>query len=190
MKQLKYFLLVLLSSLVFSPAQAFFTEVGASYGHDRKNFDANNYTESESLTGELSFYFMERVALELSYTDATGLLKQKASSTDPARTTQQKTQIFGADLILMFADRKAFLQPFIKGGGARISRSQEIKIEGFDTQTLDPETATVPSYGLGVKVLLTEQLSFKFSYSVWRTPIGGGVTTDDSSLRAGISWLF
>lgn len=171
-------------------ARAFYTEVGVSYGHDKKNFDANNYTESESITGELSFYFWEQVALELSYTDATALLKQKASSTDPTRTTQQKTKVLGADLILMLADRKAFFQPFIKGGAAQITRNQEIKIEGFDTQELDPETAIVPTYGLGFKLMLTDALSLKASYSVWRTPIGGGTFTDDSSVRVGVSWIF
>lgn len=190
MKSLAAFSAFVLLSLSFSFAQAVYIEVGASYAHDRKNFDANNYTESESITGELSFYFWERLALEFSYTDATGLLKQKAASDSSGRTTQQKTQILGSDLIVMFADKKAFFQPFLKGGFAQMKRSQEIKIEGFDSQSLDPESAIVPSYGAGLKFLLTSSMSIKASYNIWRTPIGGDTFTNDSALRAGISWIF
>lgn len=190
MKSLKASLVFAIMFFSISNAQAFFVEVGASYSRDRKNFDVANYTESESVTGELSFYFWERIALEFSYTDATGLLKQKGGASDPARTTQQKTQVLGSDLILMFADKKAFFQPFIKGGFAHMSRGQEIKIEGFDTQSLDPESAVVPSYGAGLKLLLTSSMSIKMSYNIWRTPIGGGTFTNDSSMRAGIAWIF
>lgn len=182
--------LALSTVFISNISQAFYTEVGLSYGHDKKNFDSNNYTESESITGELSFYFWEKIALELSYTDATSLIKQKASTTDPSRTTQQKTKVLGSDVILMFADRKAFFQPFIKAGIAQIDRRQEIKIEGFDTQSLEPEVANVPSYGAGLKMLITDAMSLKLSYNIWRTPIGGGTYTDDNSTRAGISWIF
>lgn len=95
----------------------------------------------------------------------------------------------GADLILTFADRKSLLQPYIKGGGAQISRYQEVKIEGQDTFTIEPETATVPSYGAGLKIQLTDTFGLKFSYDVWKTPIGGGLQTDDNSVRAGITWV-
>lgn len=180
----------ILLSFIAVPAQAFFTEVGASYGRDKKTFDANNYIDSESLTGSLSFYFMDRVALELSYTDATVLRQEKASVTDAKRNILQKTQIIGADIILMLADRKDFFQPFIKGGGAQINRRQEIDIDGFGKQTLAPESATVPSYGLGLKLMVTDAFSIKIAYNVWQTPIGGGDKTDDTALKAGVSWIF
>jgi hypothetical protein len=178
---------LLLSS---SPAQAFFTEVGASYGRDKKTFDSNNYLDTESITASLSFYFWERVALELSYTDATALRTEKASPTDAQRNILQKSQIIGADLIWMLADRKDFFQPFVKGGGAQVSRRQQIDIEGFGTQVLSPETAIVPSYGFGLKLMITDSFSIKFSYNLWQTPIDGGQRTDDSSLKAGVSWIF
>ncbi len=190
MKSFKALYVFVFLMLSFSFAQAVYIEIGASYSRDRKTFDADNYTESESITGELSFYFWERLALEFSYTDATGLLKQKAGATDNGRTTQQKTQVLGSDLIVMFADKKAFFQPFIKGGFAQIKRSQEIKIEGFDAQSLEPESAIVPSYGAGLKLMLTDSMSIKASYNIWRTPIGGDVFTNDSAMRAGISWIF
>lgn len=188
MKKLSSFvcLWVLLSS---TSAFALFTEIGLSYSRKTTTFDASNSFDSESLTGSISLYFMERMALELSYTDGTGLRKEKASTSDPLRTTVQKSQVWGADLILMLASRKALFQPYIKAGGAQISRFQEVKIEGQNTYRLEPETATVPSYGGGLKVQLTDTFALKFSYDIWKTPIGSGMHTDDSALRAGITWI-
>lgn len=172
-----------------SYAHALYTEVGLSYGRKTTSFDENNTFDTESVTGSMSIYFLERMALELSYTDALGVRKEKASVTDPRRTTTQKSQVMGADLILVFADKKALFQPYIKGGGAQISRYQETVIEGQDKNSIEPETATVPSYGAGLKIQLTDTFGVKFSYDVWKTPIGGGMQTDDSSVRAGITWI-
>ncbi|XGC81483.1 outer membrane beta-barrel protein [Bdellovibrio bacteriovorus] len=184
------FLSVLVSLLVSSlSANALTTEMGLTYGRKTTTFDENNSFDSESITGSVSLYFLERLAVELSYTDARGLREEKASSSDAQRTTTQKSQIMGADLILVFADKKSLLQPYIKGGGAQISRYQEVRIEGQDTFTIEPESATVPSYGAGLKVQLTDTFGIKLSYDVWKTPIGGGLQTDDSSIRAGVTWV-
>lgn len=177
------------SLIVSTSASAMYTELGLSYGRKTTTFDEQNSFDSESITGSLSLYFLERLALELSYTDATGIRYEKASATDAKRVTTQKSQVIGADLILVFADKKALFQPYIKAGGAQISRYQEIKIEGQNTFTIEPENATVPSYGAGLKIQVTEALGIKLSYDVWKTPIGGGAQTDDSSMRAGITWI-
>jgi len=171
-------------------AQAMFTEVGMTYGRKKTTFDANNNYDSESTTASVSFYFAEKLALELSYTEANGIQKQQASAADPSRTIYQKTQIMGADLIIVFADKKALFQPFIKGGAAQISRRQEIKDGNFPTQVLEPDVAVAPSYGLGLKIALTETFGLKASYSVWQTPIGGGAKTNDDAISAGITWMF
>lgn len=174
--------------MLTSPATAMYTELGASYGRKVTTFDADNKFDAESLSGSISLYFLERLALELSYTDATGLRTEKASPSDPKRTTVQKSQVFGADLILVFADKKSLFQPYIKGGAAQINRKQQVKIDGQDTFDLDPEQATVPSYGLGLKIAITDSFGIKMSYDVWKTPIGGGMQTDDTSTRVGITW--
>lgn len=187
----KIFSLSLLSVGIFlsQPVYALYTELGLSYSRKTTTFDENNNFDTESITGSFSFYFLERLALEFSYTDAKGVREEKASTSDPRRTTTQKSQIVGSDLILTFADRKALFQPYIKGGGAQISRFQEVRIEGQDTYTIEPETATVPSYGAGLKIQMTESFGVKLSYDVWKTPIGGGLQTDDSAIRAGITWI-
>lgn len=176
------------SLIASTTASAMYTELGLSYGRKTTTFDEQNSFDSESITGSLSLYFLERLALELSFTDATGIRYEKASPADAKRVTTQKSQVIGADLILVFADKKALFQPYIKAGGAQISRYQQVKIEGQNTFTIEPENATVPSYGAGLKIQVTEALGIKLSYDVWKTPIGGGAQTDDSSMRAGITW--
>lgn len=189
MKKIISVIFVSIFIFLSTSASAFYSELGLSYGRKTTSFDENNSFDSESITGSISLYFLERMALELSYTDAKGLRQEKASASDAQRTTTQKSQIMGADLILTFAERKALFQPYIKGGGAQISRYQQVKIEGQDTYTIEPEIATVPSYGAGLKIQMTETFGVKLSYDVWKTPIGGGLQTDDSSIRAGITWV-
>lgn len=186
----KIFLLLPFFAVTFASltSHALYTELGLSYGRKTTTFDENNSFDSESITGSMSLYFLERLALELSYTDAKGLRKEKASASDAQRNTTQKSQIMGADLVLTFADRKSLLQPYIKAGVAQISRFQEVKIEGQNTFTIEPETAGIPSYGAGLKIQMTEAFGIKLSYDVWKTPIGGGLQTDDTSIRAGVTW--
>lgn len=164
------------------------TEIGISYSRKKTSFDERNYTDSESTTGSVSLYFMERIAIELSYTDGSSIREEYISGGQ--YTIYQKTKVLGADLIYVLADRKAFFQPYIKGGGAQLTRQQIIKIPAaLSEQRLDPEVAVVPSYGIGFKLVLTDSLGFKISYDAWRTPIGGTQTTDDSQIRAGITWV-
>lgn len=183
-------LFIIFATLGFfsNSAEAVFTEVGASYGYKTQTYDQNNNSMTESITGSLSLYFWERIALELSYTDATAILQSKAYSTDPQRTIEQKSQVFGSDLIFILADRKGFFQPYVKCGMAQITRTQKTKIEGQDSYTNSPEQAVTPSYGVGLKIAVTESLGFKFSYDAWKTPAGNSTQTDDTAIKAGITW--
>lgn len=171
-------------------SHALFTEVGLNYGRKKQSYDANNNYDSESTTASVSFYFAEKLALEFSYTEAAGIQNVRVLATDVPRTIYQKTRITGADLILVFADKKALLQPFVKGGVAQISRVQTIKDGNVSVQTLEPDVAVAPSYGVGLKIALTETFGVKASYSVWQTPIGGGAKTNDDALQAGVTWMF
>lgn len=188
MKSWRVFLVVL-SVFFVAEAHAVTTEVGVNYGRKRTSFDADNTLDSESVTASVSLYFLERLALELSWTQALAVREEK---TPVSRTTVvQTTTVYGADLIWVFADRKDFFQPYIKGGGAQIRRVQEVKNHTLSqTYTVDPEVATVPSYGVGFKIAVTEALGLKISYDGWKTPVGGGSFSNDDSLRAGVTWLF
>lgn len=173
-------------------AFALTTEIGVQYWRKQTSFDANNYLDSESITGSLSFFFFERFALEASYTDAKAVREEKiysGATVIQSQTVVQLTNVVGADLIFMLSNRKAMFQPYIKGGVAQIKRRQEVKVNNLNTYTLEPEKALVPSYGAGLKVALTETLGIKISYDAWQTPIGGGAVTNDAQLRAGVTWL-
>lgn len=168
------------------------TEVGFQYGRKKTSFDSDNYLDSESVTSSLSFYFMEKIALEVSYTDAKGVREEKVISNGriiQQQTVVQRTQVIGTDLIFVLMDRKSVIQPYIKGGVAQITRKQEVKVATLDTYVLEPEKATVPSYGAGLKIRLTDTFGIKFSYDAWQTPVGGGAVTQDSQIRAGVTWM-
>lgn len=164
-------------------------ELGVSYARKKNSFDRNNYFETESSTASISLYFTETLALELSYTDAKAKRFEKPLS-GTSTEIFQKTEVLGADLILVLAERKSWIQPYIKGGAAQLKRSQTTYLEATNsTESLPIETAVVPSYGAGLKFNLAQGFSIRLSYDVWRTPVGGGTITDDSQIRAGLSWM-
>ena len=171
-----------------TPCFSFFTELGVSYSRKKTSFDGFNYTESESSTGSISLYFRESIAIEMSYTEGGSIREEKITGNQ--YVTYQKTKVIGSDLIYVFAGKKEFFQPYIKGGAAQLTRQQIIKVNSLETERLDPEVAVVPSYGVGFKLALTDSFGIKISYDAWKTPIGGSQTTDDAQVRAGISWIF
>jgi len=172
-------------------SHAMFTELGLTYGRKRTTFDANNDSDSEYTTASVSLYFAERMALELSYTDAATVQHQQLSSADLPRTIYQKSDILGADLVYIFADKTAVFQPFVKAGIAQIKRNLEYKDGSFPTQTTPiPDNSIAPSYGVGFKVAVTDAFGIKASYSVWQTPIGNGQKTNDDAISAGVTWMF
>lgn len=183
---IKSALLFLMTFLALQNSQAMMTEVGLSYGYQKKTYDANNYYQLESKSASLSLYFSERIALELSYTDAFIEQQQKDLTT---RTIQQTSKILDASLMVVLGDRKAFFQPYLKGGVARIEKTQVTKYEGLQDFTVNSPTATVPSYGAGLKLLLTDSFSLKVGIDFWRTPLEDGSHSDDSALKAGLSWM-
>ena len=189
MKFLLSFAFLFLIEFVSLPANAMYTELGASYGYKTQTYDSSNDNKTESITGSVSLYFWERIALEFSYTDATAVVDSKAFPTDPQRTTVQRSQILGTDLIFILADKTASFQPYVKGGIARINRTQDIKIAGQDTYSNNPGSAIAPSYGVGVKISLTDAFGIRLSYEAWETPIDNGAKTNDSAFRAGVTWV-
>lgn len=182
----------MLVALTGFEAHALFTEVGVSYGRKRTSFDSDNYLDTESLSGSLSFYFMDRLALEMSYTSANTVREEKIRSGSTVlsqQTVVQTAQVYGADLIWVLAGRQAFFQPYVKGGAAQIRRVQEVKVNNQNTYRLEPEVVLVPSYGVGFKLALTSSFNLKISYDAWKTPLGQGSFSNDDQLRAGISWM-
>ncbi len=172
-------------SFMCSISHSLVTEIGVSYGYQKRTFNADNYYQSESKTANVSFYFLERFALELNYTNA--FYENQESDTRSTRVTQQSTEATGADLIYVFTDKSAMFQPYIKGGSAYIAKKVQIRYVNVDTIDIPTKNGFAPSYGAGLKFKLNEQFSFKISYDIWKTPLDDGNSADDASFKAGIS---
>lgn len=190
---MKKWILILFATFYAQCSYALVTEVGLQYGRKKTSFDAKNSIDSESLTTSLSFYVMEKIALELSYTKARGI-REEYTDTGPAgatfkQTVVQDTTVLGADLIFVFGSRKNTYQPYIKGGAAQINRKQEMKFNDLDEATVEPKTSIAPSYGVGMKIAITDAIGIKISWDAWQTPVGDGTYSDDSQVRAGLNWL-
>lgn len=175
-----------LSLFIATNAHAFITELGLSYGFNKKTFDSNNYYQMDSKTASVALYFSEYIALELSYTDAFIEQQQKDANT---RVIQQTTRAGEANVMFLLASRQAIVQPYLKGGAAKITKSQVTKVDNFQTYTVDTPEATVPSYGGGIKIKLSEMFSLKFGVDYWRTPIEGGTTSEDMAFKSGLTWM-
>lgn len=162
-----------------------------NYSYKKSAFDVDNNTEQQSATGSLSFYFWERVALELSYTDGLYVKKERRPEFAGAnlRTTTQYTTVYGADLIFILSDRKAVFQPYIKGGGAYVRVKQVVQDEGAEAWDLT-HTGLSPSYGVGFKFFLTEAFAVRTSYDVIQTPVNDNTKVTDLTGRMGVSWMF
>jgi opacity protein-like surface antigen len=187
---------ILLTLLFFSlNSFAFLTELSVSYAQKKTYFNNLNYNNTESTTGSVSFYFLEKVAVELSYTDASVLREETIFNGTgfQQQTSLQKMAVMGSDLIFMLADKKSVLQPYIKGGVAQIKKTLTTKNADVFVYETEPINSTSPSYGAGLKIALTEAFGIKLSYDAWRTESkdsnGNKSNVEDSSVRAGITWI-
>ena len=183
-KKIFYAILLLFTG---STANALLTEVGLSYSFQKKTFNASNYYQSDSKSASISIYFIEKLALELSYTD--GFYEGQESDTNSTRTIQQSTRMADSSLIYMLMDRKSIVQPYLKVGVAYISKKQEIRSLNSSVMSIPESTGWAPSYGGGLKFVLSEKFSIRVGYDVWQTPLSDGSKSDDSAFKAGLTWF-
>ena len=162
------------------------TELGLSYGYSKKTFNASNYYQNDSKSASASFYFLEKFALEFSYTDS--FYEGEESDSTSTRTVQQSSQFADSSLIFMILGKQSPVQPYVKGGVAYIKKNQTIKYQNASAIDIPESTGWAPSYGAGLKILLTEKFSVKLSYDIWKTPLSDGTNSDDTSFKAGLSW--
>ena len=167
------------------------TEVGINYNYRKSAFDSENNTEQQSTTGTFSFYFWERIALELSYTSSLYVKKEKQPDFAGAymRTTTQYSDVYGADLIFVLADRKATFQPYLKGGVANVRVKQVVQDEGQNAWDIT-YSGISPSAGVGFKFFFTEAFAFRASYDMIQTPTNNNTKVTDVSGRVGLSMMF
>lgn len=174
-----------------SYAHAGYIEIGASGNYRISKIDDDNQQELISYTGSFSYYFWELSAVELSYTQG----KQEVTAKFPGDTNRivQTTmfEMMGADLVLTLADKESFLQPYIKGGAARIKKKIIRVVEGAGggTDEIELDPSVVPSAGIGFKLKFTKTLSLKVGVDAWKSS-SSDTDTIDYAGRAGISWMF
>lgn len=167
-------------------ASAMYTEFGLSQSYKKTSFSEFTTAESEMLSGSVSFYLWENAALELSYTK--GLVVQKEKDVvQPTRTVTQHSTVYGTDIVIAFAEKRSTFQPFIKGGAAYIEKKQVTQDEGTPSFETNLPARYVPSYGVGIKIKLTDAFGVSTSLDVWKDD---STSTNDIASRTGITWMF
>jgi opacity protein-like surface antigen len=171
---------------------ALYTEIGINYAYKKSVIDSTNNSEQQGTTGSISLYIWEQIAVEISYTNSLYVKKElnAASPSTSIRTTTQVADVYGLDLIYVFADRKAAFQPFIKGGMAYVNKRQSTQIDNNPPFATGPYTGMAPSYGLGLKFFVTEALAIRTGYDIVNTPIDNSSYAQDINGRLGLSWIF
>lgn len=164
---------------------AIYTEFGLSQSYKKTAFSETNFVESEMLSGSVSFYLWEKVALEVSYTQGLAVRKESESTSQTLTITQHST-VYGSDLILGFAERSATFQPYIKGGVAFIEKKQVYQDSGTPAYETTPEPGYVPSYGGGLKIKLTANFGINTGIDIWKDD---ATNTNDISTRTGVTWM-
>lgn len=189
MNRYSNFIIISILSLILlsgETTKALVTEIGLSYGYSKKTFNASNFYQTDSKASSLSFYFFEKWALEMSYTDS--FYESQESDTNSTRTVQQSSQVSNGSLIYMMLDKKDLIQPYIKAGVAHITKKQVTKYLNASAIETPESVGWAPSYGAGLKFVLSERFSIKLSYDVWQTPLSDNTSSNDASFRAGLSW--
>ncbi|MCB0412171.1 MAG: outer membrane beta-barrel protein, partial [Bdellovibrionales bacterium] len=187
---------VLIVLLIAQPSFAVM-ELGATANYRKSIIDDNNYQESSSVTGSLSYYFWEMSAIELSYTQGASRVSIKAASNDPRTIITSIFSLTGLDFVFTFAGKDSVFQPYVKLGGAYIKKENFREQEGLATSALPSQKGVVPSAGIGFKIRLTEAFSIKAGVDAWTSPLGkknpDGTeekVTIDYAGRVGFSWFF
>lgn len=178
--------ILILLTFFATNANAMMTEFGVNYSYQKKSFSATNFYQSDSKSATISVYFIEQLALEFSYADS--FYESQEADINSTRTVQQRSQVSGADLIYVLTDKNAVIQPYVKAGMAYIQKKKQIRYLNSDVIDIPTKDGMAPSYGGGVKFKLSERFGIKIGYDVWNTPLDDGTKTDDTALKAGLTW--
>lgn len=163
----KLFCVILITLLASSDCFAGFFEFSVTNNFRSSRIDENNFTKTNSLTGSISYYFMEMSALELSYT--AGLTEQTVTPT-VGDTTEYTFEFrhYGVDFVFSLASRQAAFQPYVKAGATNIEKTLYSKEDNFPRKKIGGESPTwLPSLGIGLKFKLTKNLALKAGIDAW-----------------------
>ncbi|MEK6553818.1 MAG: outer membrane beta-barrel protein [Bdellovibrionota bacterium] len=175
-----------------SAANAGIMEISYTYSTRNSFIDDDNFQKSFSHTGSFAWYFIEQSAIELSYTKGEGEVSGKAASdAGPVKYTTQ-FEMYDASLILTFGGKTSFFQPYIKGGAAWIDKTiyRDNPITKGEKISSTDKSDPVPSYGVGFRLFITQNISFKASYDTWKAGESGSDERWDDAVRGGVSVMF
>lgn len=174
-----------------TPALAGYFEFGTSFNYRRSTIDTDNYQETTSYTGSVSYFFWAMSAIEVSYTNGDSLLSYRLPDESPI-LMQTKFSMIGVDFVITLAEKTSAFIPYVKVGGVQVTREIIRKAEGFPASTVGGEESggVAPSAGIGFKTKLTKSFALKVGLDAWTTPIDKDPVTIDYAGRAGISWMF
>ncbi len=181
--------MILLNFIISPSIHAGVFELSASGNYRRQQINDLNYQESQSLTGSISYYFMEMSAIEISYTKGVSKLRAQSSANDVWVEYHNEFTLYGADLVLTMAQQTSIFQPFVKVGVAHIVKDLIIKSETGSAARTPSDPETVPSAGIGFKFRLTKTFSIKAGADAWLTNQNEDNEKIDYAGRIGVSWL-
>lgn len=197
---LRYKILFVFTFLLLLPSAnswAGLAELGVSANYRTSKINEDNYQESISYTGSISYYFWEMSALELSYTQGISKLSVKADPNEPALVYKTEFRLIGLDLVFTMAGRESTFQPFVKIGGAHITKKMVREAGSGGSQgasEIDSVDGVVPSAGVGFKVLLSKSFAIKAGVDAWTSPMSDKDDDKDLTIdyagRVGVSWMF
>ncbi len=179
MKRTFFLLILTLSPQTF----AGYFEIGSSYNYRENHVDEDNYTLSRSITASVSYYFWEQSAIELSYTDGTTDIRLDTVDVNV------KYQMYGADLIISFAEKDAWFKPYVKFGAVYQDKSTRTEYEDTPAKTVK-SSGTSPSVGAGFRLIIGGNFVIRAGVDAWASPNSNGTDTYDLVGRAGVSWIF
>ena len=177
---------IVIVSLFTSPVFAGVFELSAQGSVRETNISDSNESDSRSSSVSLAYYFWQSGALEFTY--MTGFNYSK--STDGTTTLEQALnyRYTGADFVLNLGTKESTFNPYIKAGLAEITKQLDFKQDGVATQTEEISGKNL-TYGAGFKFRLTQTVSFRASYDLWKGPIGEDNQTTDTAFKVGFSWI-
>ena len=185
----RWILTLAVTIFIGSTAHAGYLELGSSANYRRSTIDSENFQESISYTGSISYYFMQSSALELSYTSGYSKIVVTPGDITTQYVTETDFSLTGLDLVFSVGGREDFFQPYLKLGGAYIQKKIYRQINGFSKDKIGEQSGTVPSAGLGFKMKISKTFSIKIGVDAWTSPLDEEPVTVDYAGRAGFSWF-
>lgn len=183
----------LLLSLASPQAQAGLIEVSYAYSQSESKFDEDNFSQSLSHTASIAWYFLQMSALELSYTRGEGQISGRAEGDPEPLLYRTELEMYGADLVVTFAQKDWAFQPYLKGGAAWVDKKifrKSTSVSAEQVINMTDKDDAVPSMGVGFRIKLTQTIRLKASYDRWRSGKSGDDEQWDSAVRAGASVFF